>query len=115
MTTENTCTTPQEFLIQAKKLLAKAEVIREMKNADYSRGNVVDNNAAFKEMAKEVGITPLQVWSVFAKKHFKAIDSFIKFGSESEPIEGRIIDAINYLVILHSLIKEQEQNDSQKG
>lgn len=104
-------TSPEEFVKQTNELLSKAEKIREVKNADYSRGNITDMNAAFKEMANEVGITPLQVWSVFAKKHFKAIDSFIKFGSESEPIEGRIIDAMNYLLILNSLIKEQNESE----
>ncbi len=82
----------------SEDLLAKAAALRELKNMDYSRGDV-NPHAFFYDTARKKGITPAQVWGVLSEKHNAAIDSFIKNGSESEPLEGRIIDAINYLLI----------------
>ena len=53
-------------------------------------------------------MTTVQVWAVFANKHWDAIMAFIKTGkAESEAIEGRFDDVHNYLYLLEGIIKEQ--------
>lgn len=80
--------------------------INETKGKDYSGDEDALSN--FKVLAQRLGMTPLQVWGVYALKHIAAIESYIKNGSvESEPIEGRIDDAILYLFLLRGLIEEE--------
>ena len=67
-----------------------------------------DRLANFKEQAKILGFaSPIQVLGVYLNKHLGSINKFIAGGTaSSEPIEGRIDDAILYLVLLKALIKE---------
>lgn len=76
------------------------------KGEEYSR-NDSDQLDNFKRQAAELGISPMMVLTVYLNKHLDAIKSFIKNGREfSEPIEGRIDDAILYLVLLKGLISD---------
>lgn len=81
------------------------------KNADYSQGEQKgDRIAAFRRIAKDVDIPMTKVWSVLFSKHHGAIVKFIKDGYvESEPIDGRINDIINYMVLLGAIISDQEK------
>lgn len=82
------------------------------KGKEYSRGED-DANSNFKRLGKELNLEPRKVLFVYLKKHLDAITYYIANGkTESEAIETRIADAINYLYILASLIKEE--NDSFK-
>ena len=64
--------------------------------------------ANFKLVARNTGLTPLQVWSVYFHKHIDSIMTFVKKGElKSESIDSRIHDSINYLLLLNGLIKEQ--------
>lgn len=78
------------------------------KGAEYSRGEE-DCNSNFKRVAEATGNTPLQVAYVYLAKHLDSIANYIKTGQapSGEPIEGRLADAVNYLFIMHSLIKEE--------
>jgi len=90
-----------------KDLLGKAEELRIKKGNDYS--GMVDVNSNFKRLGERLGLSPMQILWVYLVKHLDAIETFIKDGKvKSEPIEGRIIDAVNYLLILNSLIKETQ-------
>lgn len=81
--------------------------INDAKGKDYAGDE--DALANFKDAAKKLGVTPFQVWAVYHHKHQSAIDSFIREGKvESEPIEGRIHDAILYLFLLLGLIADEE-------
>src|SRR5947207_2202566 len=79
------------------------------KGAEYSRGEE-DVNSNLKRTAQAIGLDPLQVAWVFTLKHLDSISNFIKTRQtpSGEPIEGRIGDAVNYLIILASLIKEMK-------
>ena len=84
-------------------LITKSMDIMRSKNKDYSVND--DPLAGFNKIAKDLGITSFQVWAVFASKHWQALTNFASKGTiESEPIEGRIIDMINYSCLLHLLI-----------
>lgn len=64
-----------------------------------------DQLANFKRLAAEMGITPEQVLNVYLTKHMDGIKSYIRTGKVlSEPIEGRIDDAILYLILLKGLV-----------
>ena len=49
----------------------------------------------------------MQAWLVFFLKHEECIEKFTRGEyHDSEPIEGRIADAINYLLLLRAIIEE---------
>lgn len=78
------------------------------KRPEYTEGNAdVLNN--FKVLAAEIGITPIQVWYVYFRKHVASISQFCANPSRttSEPIVGRIADAMNYLDLLNALIEDK--------
>ena len=75
------------------------------KGEEYSRD--ADQLANFKRQSVELGITPEQVLQVYLNKHLDSIKSFIKTQRVlSEPIEGRIDDAILYLILLKGLLED---------
>ena len=68
----------------------------------------VDALANFKRRADELDLSPFQVWGIFFGKHSDAIYAYLRAGKTlSEPIEGRIDDAILYLLLLKGLILER--------
>lgn len=77
------------------------------KGEEYSRGEE-DCNSNFKRVAEAVGGDPITICYVYLAKHLDSIASYVKTGEvkSDEPIEGRIGDAVNYLLILASLIEE---------
>src|SRR5438874_13156479 len=77
------------------------------KGKEYSlSGNDVNSN--FKRTGADIGLNPKIVLYIFMKKHFDAITNYIKTNKiESEAIESRIADLINYGFILASLIEEE--------
>lgn len=72
------------------------------KGMDYTQGEwEKDRLANFRMAARDAGVTVFQSWSVLFSKHLHAIQSYVRNGRvESEPIQGRIHDAINYLILL---------------
>lgn len=98
--------TPTEFQKVLDETTAKLEQLTESKGREY-RGSDDDQLANFYRSAKEAGIKPTQAWLVFFNKHIDAIKSFIRTESIfSEPIEGRIDDAILYLILLKALLRD---------
>src|SRR2546428_3074832 len=80
------------------------------KGADYSDGGGRLSN--FKVNAARLDMTPVQVWAIYFIKHINAIETFVKKGKlSSEPIESRIDEAINYLILLRALVKEGQHSD----
>jgi hypothetical protein len=77
------------------------------KGKEYSLSNE-DVNQNFKVTGKDINIGPKKILYIFAKKHWDAITNYIKTEKvESETIESRIADIINYMFILASLIEEE--------
>lgn len=83
------------------------------KNADYSQGEQKgDRIAAFRRIARDINITMEQAWAVFCQKHWGAVMKYVKQGTvESEPIDGRISDIINYMVLLSAIIEDGRKED----
>jgi len=90
-----------------------------VKGHDYTQGAKGDEGRLknFYTSAEALGLTPLQVLGVYMKKHLDAVFTYIGKGKvESEPIEGRIHDAVNYLLLLNKLIVvEQRKADAHRS
>lgn len=94
----------QDFGEYLQDLLMEATRILDSKGHDYAGDyNVLAN---FNRNAEILGLEPEQVWAVYFMKHIDAIMTYVKGGKlESEGIEGRIIDAINYLILFGAMVK----------
>lgn len=91
------------------EMLQKCCEILGVKGADYTVGSK-DRLANFKRAAEMFGITQEQALMVYFYKHTAAVFNYAKSGgqSESEPIEGRIADVINYMLLFWKMIKEKK-------
>ena len=79
-----------------KELDDLAKEIVSAKREAYTSGSK-DQLANFKRISERMGLAPLEVWGVYMNKQVDSINSFIKDGSESEPIATRFADTLNYL------------------
>lgn len=93
------------------------------KGNDYTRYNTEaeegSSNSNFVGLSQMIGdeyIDKYRVWSVFFLKHIQAIMTWISAREvESEAIEGRLTDSMNYLFILWSMLIEDELVDDPRG
>jgi hypothetical protein len=102
----------QQFNASREALAEERLAIVTAKRPEYTEGHIdVLNN--FKVVAREVGLTPIQVWYVYFRKHVASISQFAKNPDllQSEPIRGRICDAMNYLELLNALVIENQKTD----
>lgn len=100
-----------QFEIYNNELLEKVIDVLSSKGIEYQKDENVLSN--FENNASDLGLTPYQIWAVYFTKHTKSIINAIKKNPEnpvddslSEPFEGRIIDAIAYLLLLNSMTKK---------
>jgi len=89
------------------ELLPKCMNIMKSKGEAYSGKE--DKLGNFKRCAKLSGTSIEKAWFIYFVKHFDALSSYIRGEyNDSEPIEGRIQDLINYLFLLYGIIKEED-------
>ncbi len=102
----------KEFYDLMVRTFDDAKAIAKLKGEDYTKGSL-DALANFKEGGKDIDLDPKKVAWVFMNKHYQAITNYVKTNgrSESEPIDLRIKDLINYLVLLLALIEEEKPKD----
>jgi hypothetical protein len=92
---------------------AKMVALTKSKGEEYSSSD--DQLGNFRRLAEQTGLTMPQIWLVLFTKHIDAIRTFIKDEAagvqreRSEPIEGRIDDAILYLYLLRGIVGEEKQ------
>lgn len=104
---------PSAFDAIVQNVFKKLDDISKTKGKEYA--NSGDRLANFKRLHEKIGVTPETVCLIFGTKHMDSIDSYVKTlestGLEptglSEPIDGRIQDAIMYLLLLYALILER--------
>ena len=103
----------EELIKLNNEILNKVGEILKNKGEEYQKDENVFSN--FESNALELGLSKYQIWSVYFTKHVKSIVSAIKKNPEnpdsqklSEPYEGRIIDAIAYLLLLNAMIKSEK-------
>lgn len=94
-------------------LLSRCFPLLRSKGATYAgTDQQPDANANFKRAARQWGVTPLQAWGVYFGKHVDAIASFVRGNyADPEPIDGRIVDLVNYALILYTLLHEDPDAD----
>src|SRR4051812_49202934 len=83
----------------------------ESKGKEYTVGSS-DRLANFRGISQDVGIPMEKAWYVFANKHYRAIQSFVKNGGKifsDEKIRGRIMDMIVYLLLFYKMTEEMEK------
>lgn len=93
--------------------LENIQNLRRSKGREYANSD--DQLANFKRLAGRIALTPEAVLLVYLTKHLDSIDHFVKDIAKhngapanlSEPIEGRIDDAINYLILLKGLLRDR--------
>lgn len=95
----------------ASDLLASCLILLRSKGEAYSGKE--DVLANFKENGRKLGLSKYQIWAVYANKHIDSINNAIKDNpnkpvDKTEGLRGRVIDAINYLIILESLLQEDD-------
>src|ERR1035437_535677 len=99
--------THEEFDKYQNELLNKVVGMGVTKGKEYS--NSESRFANFDRLAVELGLTNIQVAWVYTKKHLDGIASYCRTGQIlSEPIGGRIVDAIVYLTLIAGMIEEDK-------
>ena len=105
----------REAVVEA--FLRECGEIRNSKGQDYA--GRTDCLANFKRNAERLGLTKYQVWLVYAMKHIDAITSAIRknpaepwSGTESEPLQERFKDAVNYVLLAHAMCIEDTTEDT---
>lgn len=99
------------------ELQKEIDAICRTKSTDYAGKTDILLN--FKMVAERAGLTKFQVWAVYFEKHVSAITNAIKHNPEdprveSEPLETRVYDAINYLRLFHCLRLEDKAKRQKK-
>ena len=90
-----------------KNILKDCRKIMLTKGEAYS--GTEDKLGNFKRVAKFLGLTPKQVWAVYFHKHLDALSAYLRCEyKDSESIDERIKDLINYLLLLYGLIEEEK-------
>lgn len=94
--------------------------IMKSKGREYA-GNE-DRLANFKRGAHNVGVNPETVLFIYLSKHWDSISTFIRdlekeksYGAVacklSEPIQERLKDALNYILLLNGLLMERKHHE----
>lgn len=99
------------FILQTLNLSDK-------KRIEYCNGNQdVDVHTNFKVIGEKLGLTPMQVLSVYLNKHIESLSSFFKTGItySDETIESRVSDIINYLLLAMSMKNDQDWENEHKN
>jgi hypothetical protein len=110
----------QTFVRETEEFFRQCISVMNTKGAEYSGSD--DKFANFKRLAAMQGLPIESIWLTYCTKHFDSIVSFVKKRNQgkgvveieaglSEPIEGRILDMINYLAILRGIIVEEREGE----
>tara|TARA_R100000742_G_C4257934_1_gene75781 strand:+ start:107 stop:505 length:399 start_codon:yes stop_codon:yes gene_type:complete len=86
--------------------------LSDTKRIEYTEGNQNDNVLwNFDNISNNLGIKPIEVLSVYLSKHISSLFSYFKTRKTySEPIEERVKDIINYLLLMVAMIKRDKKD-----
>lgn len=101
--------TPTQYNNNVKLIRKKCDEVMTSKGKSYAEND--DVLASFKRSSERTGLSVFQIWQVYFNKHVDSINNAIKHSPKypqdnSEGIESRIIDLINYSQFLHMLLTE---------
>ena len=105
MTNDRYNKTIRNFLGESHKMASEKRI-----EYTISQGNK-DVHANFKNVGNRLYIDPKKAIMVYLLKHMDSITNYVNKGTEysDEKIEGRISDAIQYLLLLVTLITDEKQ------
>lgn len=94
----------------------EAKLIREAKGPEYTFHST-NRLRNFDDVAAMTNATPEQVLFTYMYKHFSSIASYCGDPDRklSEPIESRIADMINYLLLLYLMTHRRKMRDYYEG
>lgn len=105
---------------EVKRLTELADSVMLAKGKDYTAGNWdTDPNYNFNEIARLLQgapINPYTVCMIYFLKHVFSLIKFCKTGKQEggEGLEGRHVDALNYVRILWTLVVESKMRDEKE-
>lgn len=110
----------EDFDKLQETLLGKVKDMKNTKGREYA--GTSDRFDNFNRASSKIGIHRIQILMVYLAKHLDSIDTFVReFPKDknyvkklSEPIEGRIVDAITYLTLLAGMITEEKPVEKEK-
>jgi hypothetical protein len=102
-----------EFDNFQKELLNEVVRMKDTKGKEYANGS--DRFANFRRLEQQLKIQDVKICWVYLAKHLDAISHYVEVGrvESTEPIMGRIVDAITYLTLLGGMIFENEHPKQQ--
>jgi len=103
--------TNEQRIPYVREQLEKIVQVLEVKGRDYGASHDVHIN--FRTVADLLGQSKYQVLAVYLLKHVQSVTNAItkqplKPQTGAEPIEGRLIDIINYCLIMMCMLKEDD-------
>jgi hypothetical protein len=103
--------TPEEFnRLIFEPTVEKMRELSRVKGGEYSGD--ADRLANFKRNAAALGLDPLQVWAVYAAKHWDSLMTYLQdiqtntMRPRTESIEGRADDLLVYLMLFKGLLHD---------
>lgn len=104
------------------------EIFSQCKDVLITKGREYQSNvqegvnvfANFERGANLTGVNRETILFVYLSKHYDSISTYIKDQQlqrerkMTEPIDGRIIDAINYLILLYGMVQQKKRSISAK-
>lgn len=103
----------KQFDVELKKRIKDIKNVLSTKSAEYSKAS--DKHYNFKRAASIIQKTPeTALWGMFLK-HYVSIQDIVenieltKEAPKEELVSEKIGDAINYLILLETLIKERRE------
>jgi len=94
-----------ESVVQS--ILKEAAAVRQVALEEYAQSDNVFEN--FEDTAARLGLRREEVAYIFLDKHMRGIASYIRGKRDQrDSIRGRIIDALNYLLLLGAMLEEEE-------
>ncbi len=106
--------TQAEFTEVLKDFLERSIGEMQRKRPDYAevREDRDDVLANFKEVGRRTGMTALQCAMVYFEKHLITLEKYTRgLALKSEPIDGRLIDLLNYLTLINAVVVELQQEE----
>lgn len=104
---------PETFHELLKRRLSQIEAVLGKKAREYA--SAADRLHNFKRSAAITGESPAQVCIGFFVKHLTSILDMVEANAENvvhlpEVIDEKIGDAVNYLILLEAILKENHPN-----
>ena len=102
--------TPERFNELWEDTMLRARTLAVGKGGEYAPGE--DRLSNFKQNAERLGLKSLDIWAVYAGKHWDAIQTYVtdsRNGVERvrlEGIDGRFLDLIVYAVLGLALVED---------